>query len=82
MKSRANPPVPNLLYNGWVTRWVPGALRHFQLNAPKRSSTKFLVGFRNVRFPTGPIPRKRKRMRSIITTVGAVSISRIPTATS
>jgi hypothetical protein len=41
MKSRANPPVPNLLYNGWVTRWVPGALRHFQLNAPKRSSTKF-----------------------------------------
>ena len=36
----------------------------------------------NGRFPTGPIPRKRKRVRSTITMAGAASILRIPTVTS
>src|SRR6476620_4584209 len=48
----------------------------------RKSSTKFLAGFGNGRFPTGPILRKRKRVRSISTTGGAVSISRIRTGTS
>jgi hypothetical protein len=58
------------------------APQHYASSSANQSSTKSLVGFADGRFPTGPILRKRKRVRSIITTAGAVSISRIPTGTS
>jgi catechol 2,3-dioxygenase-like lactoylglutathione lyase family enzyme len=58
------------------------APQHYAFSSPKQSSTKFLVGFGHDRFPIGPIPPKRSRARSTITTMGVVSISKIPTVTS
>ena len=50
-------------------------------SSARESSTKSLAEFANGRFPTGPILRKGRLVRSIITTAGAASISRTRTGT-
>ena len=54
--------------------------QHLPFSSASQSSTEYLIGFANDRSRTGPTLPKVKRVRSIITTAGAVSISKIPTA--
>jgi hypothetical protein len=58
------------------------APQHYAFLVTETEFAKFLVGFGHDRFPIGPIPPKRSRARSTITTMGVVSISKIPTVTS
>ena len=69
---------------------LAGLLRDLEANRPSRfalsnrgsingitSSMEYLIGCANGRSRTGPILRKIKRVRSIITTAAVVSISKI-----
>ena len=56
--------------------------QHYAFLVSESELTKSLIGFASSRIPTGLILLKRKPVRSITTTVVAVFISRIPTATS
>jgi hypothetical protein len=58
------------------------APQHYAFLVSESEFDEIFGRFANGRFRTGPILRKSKRVRSIITTVVAVSISRIPTGTS
>ena len=63
--------------------WMPTAKSRRSImpfSSANQSSTEYLIGSANDRFRTGPTLPKVKRVRSIITTAGAVSISKIPTA--
>jgi hypothetical protein len=63
--------------------WMPTAKSRRSImpfSSASQSSTEYLIGFANDRSRTGPTLPKVKRVRSIITTAGAVSISKIPTA--
>src|SRR5262249_60617086 len=63
---------------------MPTAKSHHNIMpfwSASQSSTEYLIGSENGPSPTGLILHKVNRVRSTITMVGGVSISKIPTAT-